>query len=146
PLAIAALNAADSVNFGFDVVFSVLYTLSQSCTGNPAPINLVGTSSAGPAGQATVPYVLINRFDTSNATMPDEFDQAYAYGANGLSASTNATPNALTSNPLTPAACININDAEQLWASAVPPACARPSPQSTQAILCGLYSRLDNTS
>ncbi len=146
PLAIGALNAADPVNFGFDAAFSVLYTLSQSCTGNPAPINLVGTSSAGPGGQATVPYVLINRFDTSNATMPDEFDQAYAYGANGLSASTNATPNALTSNALTPAACMNMNDAEQLWASAVPPACARPSPQSTQAILCGLYSRLDNAS
>ena len=146
PLAIAALDASDTVNFGFDSTFSVLYTLSQSCTGTPAPINLVGTSSVGPAGLTTVPYVLINRFDTSNATLPDEFDQAYVYGANGLTASVNQTPNALTANPATPAACMNINDTEQLWASAVPPTCARPTPQATQALLCGMYSRLDNAS
>jgi hypothetical protein len=146
PLAIGALDAGDTVNFGFDSTFSVLYTLSQSCTGAPAPINLVGTSSAGPAGQSTVPYVLINRFDTASLTVPDELDQAYVSGANGISATTNPTPNALTTNPLTPAACMNINDTEQLWASAAPPACARPTPTSTQAILCGLYSRLDNAS
>lgn len=146
PLAIAALDATDTVNFGFDPTFSVLYTLSQSCTGTPAPINLVGTSSVGPSGLSTVPYVLINRFDTSNVTIPDEFDQAYVYGANGLSASTNPTPNALTANPNTPAACMSVNDTEQLWASAVPPTCARPTPQVTQAMLCGIYSRLDNAS
>ena len=146
PLAVAALDTSDTVNFGFDSAFSVLYTLSQSCTGTPVPINLNGTSSAGPAGQSTVPYVLINRYDTANATIPDEFDQAYVYGANGVSASTNPTPNALTTNPNTPAACMNIGDSEQLWASAVPPACARPTPQTTQAILCGVYSRLDNGS
>jgi hypothetical protein len=144
PLAIAALDATDTANFGFDPSFSVLYTLSQSCTGTPAPINLVGTSSVGPNGLSTVPYVLINRFDTSNATVPDEFDQAFVYGANGISASTNPTPNALTANANTPAACMNIGDTEQLWASAAPPACARPTPQATQAVLCGIYSRLDN--
>jgi hypothetical protein len=146
PLAIGALDAGDIVNFGFDSTFSVLYTLSQSCTGTPAPINLLGTSSAGPAGQSTVPYVLINRFDTSNVTIPDEFDQAYVYGASGISATVNPTPNALTANPLTPAACMNINDTEQLWATAAPPACARPAPQTTQAMMCGIYSRLDNAS
>lgn len=146
PLAIAALDTGDPVNFGFDSTFSVLYTLSQSCTGTPAPINLVGTSSVGPAGLTTVPYVLINRFDTSNATVPDEFDQSYVYGANGLTASVNPTPNALSANPLTPAACMNIGDTEQLWASAAPPTCARPTPQATQALLCGIYSRLDNAS
>jgi hypothetical protein len=146
PLAIAALDSTDTVNFGFDSSFSVLYTLSQSCTGTPAPINLTGTSSVGPSGLSTVPYVLINRFDTSNVTIPDEFDQAYVYGASGVTASTNPTPNALTANPNTPAACMNIGDTEQLWASAAPPACARTTPQSTQALLCGLYSRLDNGS
>jgi hypothetical protein len=146
PLAVGALDAGDTVNFGFDSTFSTLYTLSQSCSGAPVPINLLGTSSAGPAGQPTVPYVLINRFDTSNVTVPDEFDQAYVYGASGISATVNPTPNALTANPLTPAACININDTEQLWASAVPPACARPASQTTQALMCGLYSRLDNAS
>ncbi|MBS1855781.1 MAG: hypothetical protein JST11_10475 [Acidobacteria bacterium] len=144
PLAIAALDSTDTVNFGFDATFSTLYTLSQSCTGTPVPINLVGTSSIGPAGLTTVPYVLVNRYDPSNATVPDEFDQAYVYGANGLTATTDPTPNALTSNTNTPAACMNIADTEQLWASAVPPSCALAAPQVTQALLCGIYSRLDN--
>ena len=144
PLAIAALDSSDTANFGFDSTFSTLYTLSQSCTGTPAPINLAGTSSAGPAGQSTVPYVLLNRFDTNSVNVPDEFDQAYMYGANGVNASVNPTPNALTANPLTPLACMNIGDTEQLWATAAPPACARPTPQTTQALLCGVYSRLDN--
>src|SRR4051794_18065208 len=97
PLAIAALDAADTVNYGFDASFSVLYTLSQQCTGNPAPINIAGTSSVGPAGLSTVPYVIINRYDTSSATL-DEFDQAYQSGAGGVAASINPTPNALTAN------------------------------------------------
>jgi Flp pilus assembly protein TadG len=144
PLAIAALDAGDTVNFGFDATFSVLYTLSQSCTGNPTPINIAGTSSAGPNGLPTVPYVLINRYDTSSATL-DEFDQAYQSGANGVAASINPTPNALTTNPNTPLACMSIGDTEQIWASAVPPTCATPTPRATQAMLCGVYSRIDNT-
>jgi hypothetical protein len=41
---------------------------------------------------------------------------------------------------------MNIGDTEQVWASAVPVACARAAPQATSAMLCGLYSRIDNTS
>ena len=144
PLAIAALDSADTVNFGFDSTFSVLYTLSQSCTGTPAAINIPGTSSVGPNGLSTIPYVLINRYDASSATL-DEFDQAYQSGAGGVAASTNPTPNALTANTNTPLACMNIGDTEQIWASAVPPMCARPTAQATQAMLCGIYSRIDNT-
>jgi Flp pilus assembly protein TadG len=145
PLAVAPLDSTDTVNFGFDSSFSTLYTLSQQCTGNPAPVNLTGTSSAGPNGQATVPYVLINRYDTNSATL-DEFDQAYQSGANGIAASINPTPNALTTNTNTPLACVNVGDTEQLWASAAPVACAVAAPQVTRAILCGIYSRIDNTS
>ena len=144
PLAIAALDSTDTVNFGFDSTFSTLYTLSQSCTGNPTPVNLTGTSSAGAAGGATVPYELINRYDTSSALMPDEYDQAFTYGAYGVSASTDATPNTLTANTSTPINCVNMSDYEQLWASAAPPACARSTPATTQALLCGIYSRLDD--
>ena len=82
---------------------------------NSASYNKGITSSVGPAGLTTVPYVLINRFDTSNATLPDEFDQAYVYGANGLTASVNQTPNALTANPATPAA--KRSSATLLWRS-----------------------------
>src|SRR5207245_9607862 len=39
-----------------------------------------------------------------------------------------------------------IGDTEQIRASSVPPACARPPPQATLALLCGVYSRIDNTS
>jgi Putative Tad-like Flp pilus-assembly len=143
PLAVAALDSSDTANFGFDSSFATLYTLSQQCTGNPAPINLTGTSSIGPAPLTTVPYVLINRYDTANTTL-DEYDQAYVAGANGVAASANATPNALTSNTNTPVACMNMSDSEQLWATAAPPTCANATPQTTQAILCGIYSRLDN--
>src|SRR5262249_31954258 len=114
------------------------------CTGTPAPVNLTGTSSIGPSGLSSVPYVLINRYDTSNATL-DEFDQAYVSGANGVAASTNPTPNALTSNTNTPLACMNVGDTEQVWASAVPGTCATAPSQATQALLCGIYSRLDNS-
>src|SRR5207302_6530146 len=87
----------------------------------------------------------INRYDTNNALL-DEFDQAYVSGANGVAASINPTPNALTANPNLPAACMSVGDTEQLWASAAPPTCARATPQTTQALLCGIYSRLDNAS
>jgi hypothetical protein len=143
PIAIAALDPADTVNFGFDSVFTTLYTFSYSCTGTPIPINLPGTSSGGPAGLATVPYVLLNRFDTNNATLT-ETDQLYQYGAAGIGASVNPTPNALTGNANTPLACVSLGDTEQIWANAVPNICAAAANPTVEAALCGIYSRLDN--
>jgi len=143
PIAIAALDPADTANFGFDSSFSTLYTLSYSCTGTPVPINLPGTSSGGPAGQSTVPYVLINRFDPNNANL-SEADQAFVAGAAGIAASVNPTPNALTSSPGTPAACVNLGDTEQIWASAVPAVCAAAANPTVEAALCGIYTRLDD--
>ena len=144
PIAIAALDSSDTVNFGFDPAFSVLYTLSYSCTGTPAPINYAFTSSVGVNGGTTIPYEFINRYDTASATVPDEFDQLYVSGAQGVLSSTNPTVNALTQNPNTPLACFNMGDTEQLWANAAPPSCAVGTNQYIQALNCGLYSRLDN--
>jgi hypothetical protein len=142
PIAVAALDATDNVDFGY--VHDILYTLSYNCTGTPTPVNYAFTSSSGPAGLATVPYEFLNRFDTNSPTMPDEFDQLYVSGAQGVPSSTDPTVNALTQNPNTPLACFNMGDLEQLWASAVPPQCAIGTNQSIQAMLCGIYSRLDN--
>jgi len=143
PIAIAALDATDTANFGFDSSFSTLYTLSYSCTGTPVPVNLPGTSSGGPAGQSTVPFVFLNRFDPNNATL-SESDQAFQDGAAGIAASIDPTPNALTSSPTTPLACSNIGDTEQIWASAVPAACAVAANPTVESALCGIYTRLDD--
>ena len=141
PMAVPPIDPADTADFGF--VHDILYTLSYSCVGTPTPVNYAFTSSSGPSGAATVPYVYINRYDTNNSSL-DEFDQLYASGAQGVLASTNPTVNALTTNPNTPLACFNMGDTEQLWASGVPPNCATGTNQYIQAFNCGLYSRLDN--
>jgi hypothetical protein len=143
PIAMAALDQTDTANFGFDASFSTLYTLSYSCTGTPVPVNLPGTSSGGPAGQSTVPYVLLNRFDPGNATL-SESDQAFQDGAAGIGASIDPTPNALTASPNTPLSCVNINDTDQLWASGVPATCAAAANPIVEAALCGIYTRLDD--
>jgi hypothetical protein len=91
-------------------------------------------------------YVIINRYDTANATL-DQTQQLYEDGAQGLVASLDPNP---TGSPV-PLACAGINDAsEAIWASATPTAC--PSATSTATLnasvseaLCGLYSRFDNT-
>jgi hypothetical protein len=143
PIAVPPIDPADTTDFGYGR--DILYTLSYSCVGTPAPINLPFTSSAGPNLAATVPYVFINRYDTNNSSL-NEFDQLYVSGAQGVLASTNPTVNTLTSNPKTPLACFNMRDTEQLWASAVPPLCALGTNQYITAFNCGLYSRLDNGS
>jgi Flp pilus assembly protein TadG len=141
PIVVPALDATETVDFGY--VKDILYTLSYNCTGNPAPINYPFTSSVGVAGGSTIPYEIVNRYDTNNTTM-DEFDQLYVSGASGVPSSTSPTVNTLTTNPNTPLACINLGDFEQLLAEAAPPACARGTNQFIQALGCGLYSRLDN--
>ncbi|HKA00594.1 MAG TPA: pilus assembly protein TadG-related protein, partial [Candidatus Solibacter sp.] len=144
PIAVPAIDATDTLNFGYDASFSTLYTLSYQCTGTPAPINYPFTSSAGINGGTTIPYEIVNHYDANNALMPDEFDQLYVSGAQGMISSTNPTPNTLTANTNTPLACMNVGDFEQLLAEAVPPACARGTNQYIQAFTCGIYARLDN--
>jgi Flp pilus assembly protein TadG len=136
PFAVAALNASDP-NFGFgDPTAGTLYTFAFECTrvgANPAPVPIEGS---------VVEYVLINRYDTANATL-DETQQLYEDGAQGLVASLDPNP---TGSPV-PLACAGINDAsEALWPGAIPTVCTAVllNPSVTEA-LCGLYSRLDNT-
>ncbi len=133
PFAVAALNASDTLNFGFgDPTAGLLYTFYSSCTGTP-PASLAGT---------LLPYVLINRYDPANATL-DETEQAYVDGASGLVQSTDPNP---TGSPV-PVGCVGINDAmETVWATAAPEACTAVLPPGTVVdALCGLYSRFDNS-
>ena len=135
PFAIAARDLTDPINFGFGDPGGVnLYTLSFSCTGAPAPTALLGTQTP------TVPYVIINRFDTASATL-DETQQLYRGGASGLVSSTNPNP---TGSPV-PISCVGINDtAETIWATATPTVCRGGVTTSVTGALCGLYSRFDN--
>jgi Flp pilus assembly protein TadG len=136
PIAVAALNASDTVDFGFDASKSTVYTLYYYCLGSPLPATLAGSGSE-------VPYVLLNRFDTASA-LP-EGDQLFQYNALGLTASNDPTPNTCTAAPTTPFACANVGDCEQLWASAPVGTCISTAPRpSVEAALCGLYSRLDS--
>jgi len=126
------------VNFGFgDPTAGALYTFAFYCI--PTTTTIAPPTLVGPV----VEYVVINRYDTANATL-DQTQQLYKDGAQGLVAS--LTPNP-TGSPV-PLACAGINDAsETIWASAVPAICSTtisPSASVTEA-LCGLYSRLANT-
>ena len=143
PFAVAAINAADTVNFGFgDPTSGALFTFAFECI---ATTSGSGTTASGPQTLIgpVVEYVLINRLDTANATL-DETQQLYKDGAQGLTASSDPNP---TGSPV-PLACAGINDAsETLWASAVPTTCATvvaPAAAVSEAV-CGLYSRFDNT-
>jgi len=145
PFAIAALDTSDTVNFGFGTPGAAgLFTFAFEClatTGGTGP-----TPTTGPPTLAgtVMQYVLINRLDLANATL-DETQQLYKDGAQGLVASPNPNP---TGSPI-PLACAGINDAsEMMWASASPTTCATifaPS-AAVSAVVCGLYSRFDNTS
>ena len=144
PFAIAALDSTDPVNFGFGApTAGTLYTFGFECIpapGGPSPIVAPPTLTG-----AVLQYALINRYDTANTTL-NETQQLYKDGAQGLVASPNPNP---TGSPI-PLACAGIGNSpsEMMWASAVPGACATiiaPSASVSEA-LCGLYSRLDNTS
>ena len=135
PIAVPALNTADTTDFGFDPTYSTVYTLYYSCTGTPIPSALAGAA-------VPVPYALFNRYDTASALT--EGDQLFVYNAQGLPPSTDPTPNTVTADPTTPFHCSNIGDLEQFWTSAPQTSCSSRAPNpSVEAALCGIYSRLD---
>jgi len=138
PIAVSALNASDPVNFGYDATYSTVYTLYYVCTGSPIPGPLAGAATE-------VPYVLLNRYDSSSTLT--EGDQLFQDAALGLQASNDPTPNTCTAAPSTPLACMNVGDCEQPWASAPARVCTSTVANgSVEAALCGLYSRLDSPS
>lgn len=121
PYAVADLSAGgDPVDFGF--VYGTIYTLGMSCTG-AAPALLAGTT-------ARVPYLIIDRYNTSLAFTEDQ--QLFRIGANGLIPSS------------TPAqSCSIIGTTENIWATATPQACGAGTPNaSVEQSMCGLASRL----
>ncbi len=121
--AIAALDQTDLVNFGYTTATN--YTFGYVCNGGPTPAPLPGDS-------ARIPYLLINRYDTTSAY--DETQQLFRTGAQGIPPSTDPTQ-----------ACITVNNTELLWASATPGACGAATPNtSVEELLCGLTTRLDS--
>lgn len=123
-VALQAVDAADTADFGF--IKDIRYTLAYSCTGQPQPNLLPGTSTR-------VSYLLLDRNNTSASIFTDETSQLYRIGAAGLPPSTTNTQ-----------ACFAVNSVEALWASATPLACNQNRVQtSVTNFLCGLASRFD---
>jgi len=124
PIAVAALDPADTTNFGFAV--DQRYTLGYMCNGNPMPTGLAGATQR-------IPYLLLNRLNEEATLFPAEASQLYRMGASGLPPST------------TPArACFTINAVETIWATAQPTPCAQNAlPQQASNFVCGVASRFD---
>ncbi|MCS7026124.1 MAG: pilus assembly protein TadG-related protein [Bryobacteraceae bacterium] len=126
PLAIAPLDASDSVNFGF--TFNTRYTFGYFCTGTPIPQPLPNT-----AGR--VQYLLLNRFNDEATVFAEDSQQLFRAGAQGLPPSSNQAR-----------ACFTINAEETLWASATALACnANRVQTAVNNFLCGLATRLDTS-
>ncbi len=138
PLAIAALDQTDLVNFGYSV--GTVYTLGFQCTGTGQPAPLA-------EGGSLVPYLIIDRYNSGSTF--DETQQLYRTGAQGLlpAAAGSGTSSA---TPSTSFGCVFATGTEVGWASAVPAACTtgpppgvpnpNASPSSVQELLCGVYS------
>jgi hypothetical protein len=128
PLAIGALDPEDTTDFGF--VLAIKYTFGYSCNGTPTPSGIQGATQR-------IPYLLLNRYDENATLFPDENQQAYRIGAQGLPASP---------NPLL--ACVRIlsEEGEQVWVNAAPNNCSQANvPSPVRSLVCGLYARFDST-
>ena len=124
PIAIAALDASDTTNFGF--ALDQRYTLGFMCNGNPLPTGLGGATQR-------IPYLLLNRLNDEATLFPDEASQLFRMGASGLPPSTTQAR-----------ACFSINAVEAIWASAQPTPCAQNRvPQQATNFTCGLANRFD---
>lgn len=126
PIAVAPLDSTDTVDFGF--IAGTEYTFGFNCTGAPVPQPL-------PGGTARVPYLILNRLNSSATVFADEQSQLYRIGAGGLPGNTD--PNL---------GCFTINNTEQIWATALPVACSASTPgSSVVSLLCGITSRFEPT-
>ncbi len=126
PIAIAALDIADTVDFGF--VVGTRYTLGYSCTGNPIPQALADTAQR-------IPYLLLNRANDQLTVYADDSQQLYRVGAQGLLPSTTQA-----------LACFSVNAEESIWASAAPLACNNNRVNTAiTSYLCGMATRMDAT-
>jgi hypothetical protein len=124
PVAIAPLDAADTVDFGFTI--GTKYTFGYVCTGNPVPQPLASSTQR-------LPYVLLNRANDQLSTFAEDGQQLFRVGAQGL------LPNATST-----LACFSVNAEETLWASATQTACnSNTVAVAVSNFLCGLATRLD---
>jgi Flp pilus assembly protein TadG len=125
PYAVAAINQADPVDFGFTP--GVVYSFYFLCTGAAPPIL--------PNASFVIPYVLLNRLNPNATVYPDEASQAFQDLAGGLPGNTSSAQ-----------ACFRINNPETIWASAVVSACSTiaVAPVVTES-LCGLDARFEST-
>jgi len=130
PFAVAALDATDTVNFGFgDPTAGQLYTFAFECVGT-------GRIAALPGTTAVIQYALLNRADANSAL--DEQQQLFRDGAGGLIAS--STPNPTGSS--VPLACMAVGDAvENIWPATSPNTCGSAAPIGAVKAMCGLSTR-----
>jgi Flp pilus assembly protein TadG len=133
PFMIAAIDATDTVNFGFgDPTAGLNYTFAFECIGN-------GNVPALPGTAAVIRYGILNRYDSAGAL--DESQQMFRNAAAGMASSTSPNP----TGSVVPLACFGINDvADNIWPSTSPNMCATGVPIGVSEALCGLYSRFDN--
>jgi hypothetical protein len=124
PLAIAAIDTADTTHFGFTP--NIKYTLGYQCTGLGNPGALQGTS-------ARIPYLILNRLNTDAQFFADPGTQLFRIGAQGLIPSTNSA-----------LGCMQIAAEEQVWENAGPTACNQNPPSLVTAFVCGLASRFES--
>lgn len=119
--AIPALDAGDSVDFGFTP--GTIYTLAFNCTGPGAPGPLAGTTRR-------IDYIILNRLDP-NSAFTDETSQLFQMGAGGL-----------PGNSTQP--CFSVNAGETIWPDALPIACnLNRTPAVVPSALCGMTTRFE---
>ncbi len=126
PIAVAALDQTDPVDFGF--VANTKYSLAYLCTGTPTPAVLPGASR-------TLSYVLLNRLDPNATVFPDESSQVFRDTAGGMPGNGDST-----------VACFRVANTETIWVNATTNACSanRVVADVTDA-LCGLDARFEST-
>jgi Flp pilus assembly protein TadG len=125
PYAIGAIDPGDGVNFGY--VPGTKYSMGYLCTG--------GTPALLPGAAQTVPYLLLNRYDTEAVNLAEESTQAFRDLAGGVPGSTNSA-----------LACFRINTTETIWATAIVNPCTANRVESVVTVgLCGLDTRFEST-
>jgi Flp pilus assembly protein TadG len=126
PLAIAPVDATDTVDFGY--IVNTRYTFAFSCSGggNVQPINGAVTS-----------YILLDRLDPNAQVFSEDAQQAYRIGAQGM-----------PGNSVSTVGCVRVNsDGEAVWVTATPGNCGQVQQQqpTIQGLLCGIASRFEST-
>lgn len=128
PLAIAAIDAEDTTDFGFTA--ATRYTFAYQCNVNPSDNQRV---SALAGASQIVSYVMLDRYDDTSTL--EEGQQLYRAGAQGLLPSLSQVR-----------ACMQIGATEVVWGtnggmSAAATFCSSPPPSAVSYVQCGLYTR-----